>query len=309
LLQEGTTVVKLDGVDEATVGIQLKNLCKTFGAIHEKKNLLLQALDQVTSAAHLVAGAVMTIGSIALHGAKPRGLEPRPGNDSSFNLRDGHPTRLKDGSGKLALVITGKALEFILENENRERDFVNLGQILDVVIACRVSPVQKAFVVRLMRYKAKSDSTKMEQPMTLAIGDGANDVGMLLEAHLGIGISGKEGMQAVNNSDFAIAQFRFLRRLLLIHGRWSYLRSSRVFLYSFYKNVVLVFTMYWFFAYSAYSGQTLFTDWIYAGYNFYLGWPVIGIGLFNQDITVCSYCLQSLQFNIYTIIVLKNLYI
>ena len=95
----------------------------------------------------------------------------------------------------------------------------------------------------------------------------------------------KEGMQAVNNSDFAIAQFRYLRRLLLVHGRWNYLRSSRVFLYSFYKNIVLVFTMYWFLAYSAYSGQTLFTDWIYAGYNFYLGWPVIGIGLFNQDIT------------------------
>ena len=83
-----------------------------------------------------------------------------------------------------------------------------------------------------MRYNAGSSGSKAEQPMTLAIGDGANDVGMLLEAHLGIGISGKEGMQAVNNSDFAIAQFQYLRRLLLVHGRWSYLRSSRVFLYS-----------------------------------------------------------------------------
>ena len=283
LLQPAMTVVKLDGSDDVSVGTKLNNLCRTFGAIKRKQNLILQALEQITNAAHLVAGAVKTIGSIALHGAKPRGLESRALKPRSVGSEYGN---IGDGSGKLALVITGKALEYILENNNREQDFVNLGQMCDVVIACRVSPLQKALIVRLMRYNAKSGgNTKAEQPMTLAIGDGANDVGMLLEAHLGIGISGKEGMQAVNNSDFAIAQFRYLRRLLLVHGRWNYLRSSRVFLYSFYKNIVLVFTMYWFLAYSAYSGQTLFTDWIYAGYNFYLGWPVIGIGLFNQDIT------------------------
>ena len=75
---------------------------------------------------------------------------------------------------------------------------------------------------------------------TLAIGDGANDVGMIQEAQIGVGISGHEGLQAVNNSDFAIGQFRFMRRLLLVHGRWNYRRSAKVFLYSFFKNVVLV---------------------------------------------------------------------
>lgn len=59
---------------------------------------------------------------------------------------------------------------------------------------------------------------------TLAIGDGANDVPMIQSAHVGVGISGKEGMQAVLASDYSIAQFRFLSRLLLVHGRWDYRR-------------------------------------------------------------------------------------
>jgi P-type E1-E2 ATPase len=65
----------------------------------------------------------------------------------------------------------------------------------------------------------------------LAIGDGANDVPMIKEAHIGIGISGHEGMQAVLASDYAIGQFRFLERLLLVHGRWSYKRISRLIMY------------------------------------------------------------------------------
>ena len=62
--------------------------------------------------------------------------------------------------------------------------------------------------------------------VTLAIGDGANDVGMIQEADIGVGISGAEGMQAVMASDVSIAQFRFLERLLLVHGHWCYSRIS-----------------------------------------------------------------------------------
>ena len=80
---------------------------------------------------------------------------------------------------------------------------------------------------------------------TLAIGDGANDVPMLQGAHVGAGISGQEGMQAVNNADFAIAQFRYLKRLLFVHGRWSYRRSSKLVCYIFYKNVLLAGCTFW----------------------------------------------------------------
>merc|ERR1711871_1580768 len=124
-----------------------------------------------------------------------------------------------------------------------------------------------------------------ETPMTLAIGDGANDVGMIQEAQIGVGISGHEGMQAVNNSDFAIAQFRFLKRLLLVHGRWNYRRTAKVFLYSFYKNTVLTLTLFAYLPLSKFSGQSLYESLVYAGYNFFLGWPIIGVGLFDRDIS------------------------
>ena len=74
--------------------------------------------------------------------------------------------------------------------------------------------------------------------MTLAIGDGANDVSMIQMADVGIGISGQEGMQAVMASDFAIGRFKFLSRLLLVHGHWCYDRITKMFLYFFFKNAV-----------------------------------------------------------------------
>jgi phospholipid-translocating ATPase len=86
------------------------------------------------------------------------------------------------------------------------------------VICCRVSPLQKALIVRLVKDGLGS--------MTLAIGDGANDVSMIQAADVGVGISGEEGLQAANSSDYAIAQFRFLKKLLLVHGHWSYARNG-----------------------------------------------------------------------------------
>ena len=88
------------------------------------------------------------------------------------------------------------------------------------VVCCRVSPKQKALVVNLVKDGIDT--------MTLAIGDGANDVSMIQAADVGVGISGEEGLQAVNSSDFAIAQFRFLKRLLLVHGHWSYARNGNM---------------------------------------------------------------------------------
>ncbi|KVH97928.1 Cation-transporting P-type ATPase [Cynara cardunculus var. scolymus] len=126
----------------------------------------------------------------------------------------------KDPHAAFALIIDGKMLSYALEDDLKHQ-FLSLAVDCASVICCRVSPKQKAMVTRLV----KEGTGKT----TLAIGDGANDVGMIQEADIGVGISGVEGMQAVMASDFSIAQFRFLERLLVVHGHWCYKRIAQMF--------------------------------------------------------------------------------
>jgi phospholipid-transporting ATPase len=179
----------------------------------------------------------------------------------------------------LAFIMEGPALVYILGEPGLEAMLFEVTHACVAVIACRVSPKQKAQLVRMVKLHVKP------VPVTLAIGDGANDVGMIQEAHVGVGISGNEGQQAVNASDFAIAQFRFLKRLVLVHGRWNYRRISKVVLYSFYKNVVLVMTLFFFCSTCGYSGTSVYEDNVLAGYNFFLGLPIFVLGLFDRDIS------------------------
>lgn len=136
----------------------------------------------------------------------------------------------------LALVIDGKSLTYALEKD-METLFLDLAVICKAVICCRVSPLQKALVVKLVKRHRKA--------LLLAIGDGANDVSMIQAAHVGVGISGVEGLQAARSADVAIGQFRYLRKLLLVHGAWSYQRISKAILYSFYKNIAMFMTQFW----------------------------------------------------------------
>jgi phospholipid-transporting ATPase len=120
---------------------------------------------------------------------------------------------------KRSIIIEAKALQIILSDETfiLKRWFLKISKTAETVICCRVSPSQKADVVRLIR----NDDPSV---VTLAIGDGANDVPMILEADIGIGLFGNEGMRAVDSSDFAIGEFKFLWHLLFKHGRWNYIR-------------------------------------------------------------------------------------
>uniref|UniRef100_A0A672N6Z8 Phospholipid-transporting ATPase n=1 Tax=Sinocyclocheilus grahami TaxID=75366 RepID=A0A672N6Z8_SINGR len=145
------------------------------------------------------------------------------------------------------------------------------------VICCRVTPLQKAQVVELVK--------KHKKAVTLAIGDGANDVSMIKTAHIGVGISGQEGMQAVLSSDFSFAQFRYLQRLLLVHGRWSYLRMCKFLRYFFYKNFTFTFVHFWYGFFCGFSAQTVYDEWFITLYNLvYTALPVIGLSLFDQDV-------------------------
>ncbi|XP_064979062.1 phospholipid-transporting ATPase 3-like isoform X3 [Musa acuminata AAA Group] len=178
---------------------------------------------------------------------------------------------------KLALVIDGKCLMHALD-PNLRVNLLNLSLNCSSVICCRVSPLQKAQVTSLVK--------KGAHRITLSIGDGANDVSMIQAAHVGVGISGLEGMQAVMASDFAIAQFRFLTDLLLVHGRWSYIRLCKVITYFFYKNLTFTLTQFWFTFQTGFSGQRFYDDWFQSLYNvIFTALPVIIVGLFDKDVS------------------------
>ncbi|ETV89303.1 hypothetical protein, variant [Aphanomyces astaci] len=147
------------------------------------------------------------------------------------------------------------------------------------VIACRLSPIHKAQIIALIK-RSKS------RPVTMAVGDGGNDVSMIQEAHIGVGIFGHEGMQAVRSADFAIGQFRFLSRLILAHGRWNYRRVSIVILFSFYKNMTLVMTLFMYSFLNGYSGQTMYESYLIVGWNvLYTLFPILVLGIIDEDIS------------------------
>ncbi|XP_038706602.1 probable phospholipid-transporting ATPase 4 isoform X2 [Tripterygium wilfordii] len=189
----------------------------------------------------------------------------------------------KDPHAAFALIIDGKTLTYTLEDDVKHQ-FLRLAVKCASVICCRVSPKQKALVTRLV----KEGTGKT----TLAVGDGANDVGMIQEADIGVGISGVEGMQAVMASDFAIAQFRFLERLLVVHGHWCYKRIAQMICYFFYKNIAFGLTLFYFEAFTGFSGQSVYDDWYMLLFNVVLtSLPVISLGVFEQDVS-SEVCLQ-----------------
>ncbi|KAG8366532.1 hypothetical protein BUALT_Bualt17G0089700 [Buddleja alternifolia] len=198
-------------------------------------------------------------------------------------ITDGKARVSKSSSNAFALIIDGKSLAYALEDDIKKL-FLELAISCASVICCRSSPKQKALVTRLVKEGTKK--------ITLAIGDGANDVGMLQEADIGIGISGVEGMQAVMSSDIAIAQFRFLERLLLVHGHWCYRRISNMICYFFYKNLTFGITVFLYEAYASFSGQPAYNDWFLSLYNvFFTSLPVIALGVFDQDVSA-RFCLK-----------------
>ncbi|MBA0695653.1 hypothetical protein Goari_002263 [Gossypium aridum] len=189
----------------------------------------------------------------------------------------------RDPHAAFALIIDGKTLAYALEDDVKQQ-FLVLAVQCASVICCRVSPKQKALVTRLV----KEGTGKT----TLAIGDGANDVGMIKEADIGVGISGVEGMQAVMASDFSIAQFRFLERLLVVHGHWCYKRIAQMVCYFFYKNIAFGLTLFYFEAFAGFSGQSIYDDWYMLLFNVLLtSLPVISLGVFEQDVS-SEVCLQ-----------------
>ncbi|KAI3396407.1 hypothetical protein diail_12215 [Diaporthe ilicicola] len=176
------------------------------------------------------------------------------------------------------VVIDGHTLSVVEDDESLSVLFFDLVARVDSVICCRASPAQKATLVKCIR-------TQVPTSLTLAIGDGANDIAMIQASHVGIGISGREGLQAARISDYSIAQFRFLQKLLFVHGRWNYIRTGKYILGTFWKEIVFYIVQALYQEYNGYTGTSLYESASLAVFNtLFTSLAVILVGMFEQDI-------------------------
>jgi phospholipid-translocating ATPase len=176
------------------------------------------------------------------------------------------------------VVVDGQTLSTITTSEALNTLFLELAILADSVICCRASPSQKASLVHAIRKRVGGS-------VTLAIGDGANDIAMIQEAHVGIGISGMEGLQASRVSDYSISQFRFLAKLLLVHGRWNYVRTCKYTVGTFWKEMLFYLTQALYQRWAGYTGTSLYEPWSLSMFNtLFTSLPVIFLGIFEKDL-------------------------
>ncbi|KAH6876262.1 hypothetical protein BKA58DRAFT_138213 [Alternaria rosae] len=180
------------------------------------------------------------------------------------------------------VVVDGQTLSRITSSHTLDTLFHSLAILASSVICCRASPSQKAQLVKSIRKRVKKS-------ITLAIGDGANDIAMIQEAHVGIGITGKEGLQAARTSDYSIAQFRFLTKLLLVHGRWNYIRTCKYTVGTFWKELLFYLTQALFQRSVGYTGTSLYESWSLSMFNtLFTSLPVIFMGVFEKDLSAST---------------------
>ncbi|KAM9447929.1 LOW QUALITY PROTEIN: phospholipid-transporting ATPase IH-like [Salvelinus alpinus] len=185
------------------------------------------------------------------------------------------------------LIIDGATLSAVLKpspessgSGNYREIFLEICRNCSAVLCCRMAPLQKAQIVKLIK-------ASKEHPITLAIGDGANDVSMILEAHVGIGIMGKEGRQAARNSDYAIPKFKHLKKMLLVHGHIYYIRIAELVQYFFYKNVCFIFPQFLYQFFCGFSQQPLYDTAYLTLYNIsFTSLPILLYSLIEKHISI-----------------------
>ncbi|KAM0450787.1 hypothetical protein ACHAO4_006177 [Trichoderma viride] len=201
---------------------------------------------------------------------------------SNGKIQDAITTTLTEvGRGMVphsVIVVDGQTLAVIDADDDLSALFYDLIVRVDSVICCRASPSQKANLVKSIRQF-------VPESMTLAIGDGANDIGMIQASHVGIGISGREGLQAARIADFSIAQFRFLQKLLFVHGRWNYIRTGKYVLATFWKETFFYLVQAQFQRFTGYTGTSLYESWSLTVFNsVFTSLPVVLLGIFDRDL-------------------------
>ncbi|XP_078669323.1 phospholipid-transporting ATPase VA-like isoform X2 [Branchiostoma floridae x Branchiostoma belcheri] len=312
LLQKGDNVIKFNCHDAKLIDQQLKEICLQLGTcgcpqcrpetasymekLHssccrcghavEASNTCIKEQRNGASDASFGSESEGMYGSSLDIGKRIRRVVPAAWIEPDSDVRHKQPkhnpvrtTKALQGnasSGDPCLVVDGRTLALLLE-EQRADWLLAVARECKAVICCRATPLQKANMLRLVREKLNV--------MTLAVGDGANDVSMLQAADIGVGIMGQEGMQAVMASDFSTPRFSFLRRLLLVHGHWCYYRLATVVAYFFYKNAAFVFILFWYQLLNGFSGSAPGDQYYLLFFNIlFTSAPQIVVGILDQNL-------------------------
>uniref|UniRef100_A0A182JIU2 Phospholipid-transporting ATPase n=1 Tax=Anopheles atroparvus TaxID=41427 RepID=A0A182JIU2_ANOAO len=262
LLQAGIVIWVLTG-DKAETAINIAYSAKLFNSQMDILKLTARSRDSAEASINFYLNEIEK-----QLNSNSNGTGPAIDDDDAFDQLD--KTR--------ALVVDGKTLTFILDlRSNLTKPFLRLTRYCASVLCCRATPLQKAFLVKVVKEELRIS--------TLAIGDGANDVSMIQMADVGVGICGQEGMQAVMASDFSIAKFKMLEKLLLVHGHWNYDRLARMIIYFFYKNAAFVFLLFWYQFYCGFSGAVMIDEVYLMIYNLlFTALPPLAIGVYDKKI-------------------------
>ncbi|KAF4123912.1 Magnesium-transporting ATPase (P-type) [Geosmithia morbida] len=192
---------------------------------------------------------------------------------------------LQVGPMHSVVVVDGATLAAVEGSPELSAQFFDAMVQIDSVICCRASPAQKALLVREVRSRIRSLGGGRKRGLTLSIGDGANDLAMIQASHVGVGISGKEGLQAARVADYSIAQFRFLQRLLLVHGRWNYVRTAKFILCTFWKEMFFYLPTACYQRYNGYTGTSLYEATSLTVFNtLFTSLCTICMGIWEQDL-------------------------
>ncbi|XP_028655873.1 phospholipid-transporting ATPase VA [Erpetoichthys calabaricus] len=268
LRKAGLQVWVLTG-DKQETAINIAYSCKLLD--HEEEVLTLNA-DSQEACATLLDESLHYIQSKFLNNTPNYSVE-----DKEVDFSFSHVSSSFSTVCCLGLVIDGRTLAYALD-KSLEDKFLAVARSCRSVLCCRSTPLQKSMVVKLVRNKLKV--------MTLAVGDGANDVSMIQVADVGVGISGQEGMQAVMASDFAIPRFQYLEKLLLVHGHWCYSRLANMILYFFYKNAMFVALLFWYQFYCGFSGSSMVDQWYLIFFNLmFSSFPQLVTGILDKDVS------------------------
>ena len=178
---------------------------------------------------------------------------------------------------KYSIIINGKSIDSCISEGKASELFWFLIKNSSSVICSQCLPIQKSKIIDFVKKNTKD--------ITLAIGDGENDVNMIKAAHIGIGIFGKEGFQAAFNSDYAFYQFKYLKRLLFNNGRFTLLRNTYFLNMYFFKNFLYTLIPIIFSFFNLFSGTFFYDEFYDSMFNTFVSIiPLITFSIIDEDI-------------------------